>query len=232
VKRRDLVIAGFCLSAGAVAFALTPHRRETLLGALRLADIAPLRVGAWSSEDVTDLVAPAQPGSLAARLYRDVLQRTYQRTSDQTQVMMLLAHGDTQSNQLQLHRPEACYPAFGFDLHDDLAFALPLMASASLPARRLVADAPGRRENIVYWTRLGEYLPTDDSEQSADRLRTAMSGVISDGLLARFSIVSDDTSRAMAQLCAFIPEFIRAVDSAHRSVFVGTARARTLASLP
>ena len=143
--------------------------------------------------------------------------------------MVLLAHGDTQSNELQLHRPEVCYPAFGFEISSSHKYPLGLGANAQLPVRSLVADAPGRRETIVYWTRLGEFLPTSENEQRLDRARTALSGVVSDGLLARFSLVGDDAVGAALAIERFISSFLRAVGSSHRAAFVGTSLAQTMA---
>ena len=59
-------------------------------------------------------VAPETPDSLAARLYGETVGRIYRQQSTGDQVIMLMAHGDVESNELQLHRPEVCYPAFGF----------------------------------------------------------------------------------------------------------------------
>jgi EpsI family protein len=145
--------------------------------------------------------------------------------------MVLLAHGDTQSNSLQLHRPEVCYPAFGFEISGVSREFLRLAPGASLPSTRLVADAPGRRENIVYWTRLGDFLPTTGAEQRLDRIRTVVGGYIADGLLARFSVVADDSASAFATAAAFVSRFVRAVAPAHRPALIGSRLAAAIANL-
>ena len=144
--------------------------------------------------------------------------------------MMLLAYGKTQSNDLQLHRPEVCYPAFGFQLSGDGLVKLSVSDGVMIPARRLVADAPGRRESILYWSRLGEYLPTSDNEQHMDRLKAAMHGYVADGLLVRFSAVGQDAAASLAGMEAFIPAFVRAVSPGNRRVFIGTRYASALAA--
>ena len=230
MSRRGFLVGSLCLAAAGVAYALSPRIHVSLLGSLKLADLTPGAVGVWVSEDVNDLAALARPGTLMTQLYEDVVQRVYRREGDQTEIMVLLAHGDTQTSDLQLHRPEECYPAFGFTLASDAVFELPLAAHAALPARHLVAEAPGRRETIVYWARLGEFFPADASQQRDDRLRTAMAGIVADGLLARFSIVSDQPASALGQLRSFIPDFVRSVAPAHRAVFIGSNLAAELAS--
>ncbi len=168
-----------------------------------------------------DLVAPREEGSLLARLYEDTIGRIYTEASSGTQILMFAAHGDTQSDLLQLHRPEVCYPAFGYALSQNVPAAIALPGGAILPGRKLVADAPGRRESILYWSRLGQYLPVSGGEQRLDRLKTAMNGEVADGLLARFSTAGADTVAGLASVVAFIPQLLLAVAPQHRAGLIG-----------
>jgi EpsI family protein len=221
-SRRDLLLAAACVATAGAAAALTPRRRVSLMGASHLEAIAPIRVGRWSGRDVTDLVAPKTEDSLESRLYNQTLERIYEDGSG-AQIMVLLAHGDTPNNELQLHRPETCYPAFGFQILSAAVRPLPLAPRAPLPVRELVASAPGRQENIVYWTRLGEYLPTSEGQQRADRVKIALHGEIADGLLARFSLVSTETDPSFAMLREFIAAFVTGVARPRRPALVGTS---------
>jgi EpsI family protein len=230
IGRRDLLIAGACVAAAGTAFGLRPRRRVSLQGAAKLDDIMPRRVGDWDSRDVSDLIAPQSSDSLMAKLYSETVGRVYTQRSTEAEIMMLLAHGDTQSNDLQLHRPEVCYPAFGFAISDSSAIDLPLGAGVGLPARQLVATAPGRKENIVYWSRLGEYMPIDGAQQRLDRLKTSMDGFVADGLLARFSMLGLDSAQSFATLVGFIRALVHAVPAAQRVALVGTPRAAKLAA--
>jgi EpsI family protein len=190
-----------------------------------LDQMSPTAFGDWSGRDVSNLVAPKTPGDLASRLYDQTVERVYEHRVSGAQIMMLLAHGDTQSNDLQLHRPEVCYPAFGFEIRANRRTAIPLGGGAQLPTTALVASAPGRLENIVYWTRLGEFLPTTESEQRIDRVKTALHGVVADGLLARFSLLGEDQDQATGTISSFIQAFIGSVVPANRAAFVGSALA-------
>jgi EpsI family protein len=215
IGRRDLIIGGACLVGAGAAYALTPRRHVSLLERGRtVEDIVPR--------------APKIEGSLASRLYGETVGRVYRNGDTGEELMMLLAHGDTQSEDLQLHRPEICYPAFGFAISQSAVTDVALAPSVTLPSRRLVAEAPDRRETIVYWSRLGEYLPLDRRQQQLDRLRTAMRGDIADGLLARFSMLGADSAAAVGVLERFIPVLVRAVAPDHRSVLIGTQRAAAL----
>jgi EpsI family protein len=230
IARRDLLIAAACVAAPAVAYGLRPRRHVSLQGPAKLEQIVPRRFGDWTSRDVSDLIAPKTEGSLMAKLYGEAVGRVYVHAPTQAEVMMLLAHGDTQSNELQLHRPEVCYPAFGFAITHSVPIELPLASGVALPARRLVAVAPERQENIVYWARLGEALPVNGAQQRFDRLKSAMSGYVYDGLLARFSMLGSDSSAAFAVVESFIAHLVQAVPSNQRVGLIGTQRAGQLAA--
>lgn len=229
IARRDLLISAVCLAGAGSAYALTPKRHVSLLGRAKLADIVPRAFGPWTARDVSDLVSARTEGSLAAQLYDDMVERTYTSAKTGQQVMALLAHGDTQSNELQVHRPEICYPAFGLEISDDKAIQLPLAPSVFLPARTLVASGPDRRENILYWARLGEFLPLDRDQQRLDRYRTAFKGEIADGLLVRFSIFGDQPEPNHLLLEDFARDLLRATPARLRAPLVGTQIADKLA---
>lgn len=217
------------LGAGA-ALALTPRRKVSLLTpGSKLSDILPRKLGNWGSRDVSDLYAPETPDSLIARLYGETVGRLFIEQDSGAQIMMLMAHGDSQSNELQLHRPEVCYPAFGLALVESQPVQLTIRAIA-LPARRLVAQSTQQKQAVIYWTRLGEYFPVDVTEQRLERLETAMHQIIPDGLLARFSIAGPDTDLAFESMQAFISGMIMQVAPEQRRVLIGTARAQILAA--
>src|SRR5690606_19841698 len=137
-------------------------------------------------------------------------------------VMMPVAYGDTQSDLLQLHRPERCDPALGFSLVSTKAAAVPLPGGFALPVRREVATTPARQEDIVCWSPMGELPPRSGGEQRKVRLRTAMAGYIPDGALIRFSVIGSDESDAFALMNRFILELLQAIPATKRKALIGT----------
>jgi EpsI family protein len=230
IARRDLLIGAACVAGAAIAYELKPRRKVSLQGAAKLEQFVPRRVGNWVSRDVSDLVAPTTPDSLMAKLYGETVGRVYTHDTTHAEIMMLLAHGDTQSNDLQLHRPEVCYPAFGYAISGSQPIQLRLAGGVNLPARRLVASAPERQENIIYWSRLGEHFPVNGEQQRLDRLSTAMHGFVADGLLARFSTLGADPELAFNTTAGFISDLVRAVPSDKRVSLIGTPRASEMAA--
>jgi EpsI family protein len=227
-SRRSLLIGGACLAAAGAAYALTPRRRYSLVGDATLSSLVPMSFGPWSGRDVSDLVAPPAEGSLEARLYQETVERIYRHETTGAEVMMLLAHGGAQTNDLQLHRPEVCYPAFGFRLSASGPFEVPLTQRLAVPSRHLIAQAGDRREAILYWTRLGEYLPVDGAEQRVDRVRLAMQGLVADGVLSRFSIIGQDAETNTGVLSGFASGLLRASSHAGRRALIGSALANAL----
>ena len=228
-SRRDILIGCACLAGAGTAYALVPRRKVSLLGPVTVASIVPRSFGDWVSRDVTDLVAPKEEDSLASRIYGETVGRVYSRPAGGAQIMMLLAHGDTQSDDLQLHRPEVCYPAFGYAISQNREVDIPLAAGAAVQGRSLVATAPESQETILYWSRLGEYFPTSRGQQHFDRTRTAMQGIVADGILARFSVEGGRPADAYEAMQPFVSQLIRSMKPTHRAALVGTVLANKMA---
>ena len=226
--RRNVLIGGMCLAGAGASYAMTPRRRVSLIGQARLSSLAPSRFGSWTSRDVSDLVAPATDGSLMSKLYAQTVERIYSKNGSEPEVMMLLAEGNAQTNDLQLHRPEVCYQAFGFHLLVNHPTQLKIDGHSAIPGRQIVAQAQDRQENILYWTRMGEYLPDSGTQQRLDRVKLALHGDIADGLLARFSAVGQDSANAFNTLRGFIPAFLKAVPPNSRAALIGTRGAHSL----
>jgi EpsI family protein len=228
INRRDLIIGAGCLAAAASAEAMRPRQRMSLLGKAKLEDVVPKEFGPWRFRDAEGLVTPTSENSLAAKLYSQSVGRFYVGPED-TIVMMLIAYGDTQSDTLQLHRPEVCYPAFGFAVTENVPASYDMGGGARVPGRNLTATSPGRDERISYWTRIGEYLPVSNGEQREMKLRTAFQGIIPDGVLVRISNVIGDRDDAFAFNDLFARDLIRALPPAIRPALVTTGVAERMA---
>lgn len=228
IDRRDMLIAGTCAAALGAAEWLRPRRRLILL-TQPLKDIIPSRFGEWQIAEGGDVVTPRTPGSLASRLYNDSLGRVYRNESSGRSVMMLIAHGASQDDQLQLHRPESCYPAIGFAVSNRRLTAVPVNRQTQIPAVSLTATAGDRVEDILYWARLGDALPRGAGEQRDVRLSQAMAGYIADGVLVRASWLRDGSTTDIAGLAGFFAEMLEAMPAAARPGLIGTTLAHGIA---
>ena len=232
INRRDLLIAGACVGALATAEALRPRTKLQLLANAKLDDLVPVRFGDWSAEDGGEFVVPQTPGSLADKLYNDTITRRYRHSDGGAPVMLLIAYGAAQNDLLQLHRPESCYPAVGFAITHRAFEALRIAPNAVLPAVALTARSGARIEDIVYWTRLGEYLPRTAGEQRRDRLATAMAGLIGDGALIRASVIRERETPDFARVDAFLKDMLIAIEPQKRRALIGSALGSALTTTP
>ncbi|MBL8770974.1 MAG: EpsI family protein [Phenylobacterium sp.] len=220
-RRRDLLIAGLGVGALAAAEGLRPRRRLVLLKSnAKIEDVLPQSFGAWQAHPSSGLVGPEMAGRLAKTLYSETVQRTYDDKVTGATVMLLAAYGDTQSDLLQLHRPESCYPAVGFTVTltqpDNVR-----VGQGVLPARRVIAQTSERTENILYWTRLGERIPQSGGQQRDARLQNAMEGYVADGILVRCSVVGEP-EESFKVLRRFVPEMLAASRKDGRPALIGT----------
>lgn len=218
------------LLAAAGAAALTPRHHVELLHGRKLDTIIPMAFGEWSTTPSSAFVLPKTPGSLADRLYSDTVSRLYV-APNKLPMMMVLAYGNLQSDLLQLHRPETCYAAVGFQISHSTRAAIPFAPNVAIPLRELTASTDNRVEPIAYWTRIGDFLPTDKREQRTMRLREQIAGIIPDGILVRLSTVAEPTPETFAQLTAFGRALVLGVKPDNRAILIGPTLAGDLSRL-
>ncbi|MFM6854055.1 MAG: exosortase C-terminal domain/associated protein EpsI, partial [Sphingopyxis sp.] len=234
IDRRDALIGlGGLLAIGGAEW-LRPRHRIDLVGAQTLGSALPESFGPWAIDPGIGVLQPPNKGSLADRLYRELLSRAYrnQQQADRSPVMLLATHGASQSDALQLHRPEICYPAVGFAVHQQRHFDVPLAPGIAIPAVALTAQLGDRVEDIVYWTRIGEDFPQSGAARRSDRLRAALRGDIGDGVLVRLSAIRAEGLASPAQhmlLAQFAAALMVATPAGRRRAFIGTTRAARLA---
>src|SRR3546814_9043666 len=106
-----------------------------------------------------------------------IVSRVY-AGSGRDAVMMVIAYGDSQSDTLQLHRPEVCYEAAGFKITRSEPVAFDVGLRAPLTGRYVVAEAAYRKEAIPYWTRIADALPVSRLDQQMSKLEAALDGVV------------------------------------------------------
>lgn len=227
IDRRDLLIGGLCAAGLAGAEYFRPRKMLSLFAGDDLGAIIPHQFGDWKSIEGGNIIVPKTPGSLADRLYSDTVQRTYRNVKTGEGVMLLIAYGRSQSDLLQLHRPESCYPAIGLGIKKRQFTDISIDSSGrTIPAVALTAGNVTRTEDIVYWTRLGNYLPRTAGEQREDRLKTAMAGYIGDGALVRVSTLRKaDDSEAYLMLSNFLKQLVSTMPAANQPALIGNPKA-------
>src|SRR3546814_1541704 len=88
-----------------IATAVVPRDVMASHRKVDLAKAIPKSIGPWEQVEAVANVLPRDEDSLSAQLYSQLVSRVYAAPGRDT-VMMVIAYGDSQSDTLQLHRPE------------------------------------------------------------------------------------------------------------------------------
>jgi len=166
------------------------------------------------------IVNPQQTAELT-KLYSQTLSRSYINTEG-AMVMLSVAYGVDQSRDLQIHRPEVCYSAQGFQLLSTEKSTVEV-ANKSIPAMHIVAKLGQRNEPITYWVRIGEKIVRGNLEQGFARLGYGLSGKVADGLLFRISSIDDVPTRSFELQSNFVRELAAAVSVDQRRYIFGSS---------
>lgn len=219
--RRDVLMGGALALGAGGAMALAPRQRLVLMPAGRkLEDMVPRRMGEFVYEPTPGIVLPRDENSLSAKLYGEVLSRVY-FSPRLPPVIVVMAYGPVQNDLLQLHRPEVCYSAVGFEISATSVDHVALAPDASLPVRELVARSDSRIETITYWTRIGDDLPTNGTEQRLVKLKQQWDGYIADGILVRLSCAVPPSPEVRGELADFARLILHSVNPADRPALIG-----------
>lgn len=225
--RRGLVIGGLMGAAALAAYALTPTR--LVASPSPLASIVPSRFGPWqempSAVRQTDLFVRRDTGPDMNNPYDDVLMRSYANTHGET-VMLALAYGRRQTQEVKIHRPELCYIAQGYRITSDTQAAVGGVPGLPvIPGHRLLAEAPGRTEAVSYWIRIGDMFSQDAWQTRSYLFREGLfDRRVPDGILVRASqFVSDPVQlEATYQVQErFLLELVQAMAPTGRRMLVG-----------
>jgi EpsI family protein len=202
-----------------LAYAASALNRPRPLVAGGLGPVIPEAAGQWRSIGTAGLVLPPE-GELSRSTYDEVLTRVYARDGAPP-IMLVMAYGGNQSGNMQLHRPEACYPAAGFVLGEPRNVTIQAAPQFAIGARAIEAVAPSRTEQILYWTRIGTSFPLTPSGQRWSVIRDNLRGTVPDGVLVRVSAIMPDAEEAVPLLTGFIRSLIAAAPAEGRRLMIG-----------
>ncbi len=219
LDRRLLLIGGGLLLTAGGAAAMTPRRFERQLGRQKVDELLPSAFGPWRERPRGDVIVPedSQPTSV----YDQVAIRTFMQEGA-PDIALLIAYGSAQSGLMKVHRPEVCYASAGFKIlgaHDaDVA----LTPRAHVPARAFEGVRDARREQVLYWTRVGEGFPTSMNGERWASFRAGLRGVIPDGVLVRFSTIADDPQAGERLLAGAARDLVASASVPARRLLTGS----------
>lgn len=220
--RRDFIVGGAMIATAALSGALSLRARATARSRQvpPLDSLLPDRVGSWQRSSADGVLIP-QADVAGSSPYDDLATRYYTSASAPA-VMLLVAYGGMQTGDVQLHRPEVCYPAAGYRISHGHDVALGLAPELVVAARTLTARTPDTTERILYWSRVGHAFPTSSASQRLEVFRQSLTGPVPDGCLVRMSTVVDEDD-ALPVLRDFARELVATPSAELRRLLVGRA---------
>lgn len=214
-RRKFLLGLLFCTAAGIAAWRI-PSRRVDYLGREKLDDLIPKSIGKWNFVAASGLVVPPED-QLAKAIYSQLLTRVY--SDGERSIMLLIAQSGSQTGFLQIHRPEICYTAGGYQISAITTHSI-RFGSKVIPANSMDASAGGPAEHVIYWTRVGNTVPMNWTEQKLAVAEQNLEGIIPDAILVRVSTVSDDGVAARASIDEFVRTMLGVIPPSRRSVLI------------
>jgi EpsI family protein len=209
------------LLAACAAALLTPTQKMAdVESRIELERLIPLGFGDWKIDTslVPVKVDPALQASLN-KIYNQTLSRTYINSQGQ-RIMLSIAYGGDQRSDMQVHRPEVCYPAQGFQVLSNEPGVLNTRYGA-VPVRRLETRAVQRWEPVTYWMTIGDKAVVGLVQRKLAALAYGLNGTIPDGLLFRISSIDRDSSKAFAAQSAFVSQLLESLDELSRRRLAG-----------
>ena len=217
LSRRKFALGLVFMSAAGVAAARQPTQNIDYLGKHKLEEVLPEKIGQWKFITSSGLVVPPED-QMSRALYSQLLTRVYS-DGENAPIMLLVAQSASQTGILQIHRPEICYTAGGYRLSaiEPHAIALP---TGPLQTISLSANADGATEQIVYWTRIGDHLPTSWREQRIAVAMDNLRGRIPDAVMVRVSTYGNDKVAARASIDRFVRAMMNSIPPSMQRVFI------------
>jgi EpsI family protein len=220
----SVVLGASMALTSALTGALTPKERvATKADQFKLDAMIPTSFDGWTlDENVIPLKPNPEQEAMLEHIYDQTLARTY-IDKDGNRVMLSIAYGGDQSKSLQLHLPEVCYVAQGFQMLKEKPDAL-ATRYGSLPVKRLVARQERRNEPITYWITIGDKAVMSGIEQKLQRLAYGLSGKIPDGMLVRVSTIQANEDDAYRVQDRFVTDMLEVMAPKDRERLLGALK--------
>jgi exosortase B len=221
-KVRYLTLTLTLLAGIGLAFALTPTVKMAEIGTkVELESMIPKQFGEWTvDEKVAPLRTDPATAALLDQLYNQILSRTYVDRLGR-RVMLLIAYGGDQSESMQVHKPEVCYPSLGFRLYNENAGSLDT-GLGRIPVRRMVAVQGQRIEPVTYWMTIGDKIAEGGGGAwKLEQIKYGLTGKIPDGLLFRLSSITSNDKAAFEAQQTFTQDLIKALPAKDCARFIG-----------
>ena len=190
---------------------------------LTLSEVVPEKFGEWQ-EDKAQVAAVVNPETQQAinKIYAQTLSRTYVN-KDGKHIMLSIAYGNSQSDDLAVHFPEGCYGGQGFAV-GPTTFHQMSTPAGDFSVAHMLASTTNRIEPVTYWIMVGERAVDTSWALKKARLAYALKRTIPDATLIRVSNITADIDDGYQLQQEFIRAMLVAMPPAYRTHFANNTR--------
>jgi len=223
------ILAALMCGAAIAAAAARPTDKLLLI---YLDESVPDAFGDWIEVKESGPVVTPEIPEVLKKIYDEWLSRTYVNRNG-NRIMLSMAWGDDQRGERQVHRPEICYPAQGFEVGTLSDETLPTRFG-DISVQRLTTSMGSRHEPVTYWVAMAGSVVRNAYDKRVVQLRLLRTGHIPDGLLFRVSSIDPDANHAFKLHQQFVADMMAALppDVRQRVSGLKPAGASSAASSP
>lgn len=223
------ILAATMVVSPGIAWRLSP-RVMTTQTQQGFAHVVPQEFGDWkeTSSSIVQVDPDVQRDGKRSTNdpYDDVLMRAYTNSKGEV-VLLTLAYGRYQRQEVKIHRPELCYLAQGFQLVARAKAVMPLQSGVGKPVNgeRMLVQSADRVEVVSFWLRVGSEFSDSSWNTRVHILKEGLRGRVPDGILVRASQIVPSAEQATPARYAvqeqFLKELLHAVPLPARDQLVG-----------
>ncbi len=219
--RTAIFMAALMVAASVSAVALRPTEMLADVGPkVDLEAMVPKQFGEWRLDNtVVPLLPSPDVQAQLDKLYNQTLARTYVNARGQ-RIMLSVAYGGDQSDAMQVHLPEVCYAAQGFQVKKSAEARMDFNGTL-IPIRQVIATLGNRVEPITYWITVGDQVVNNGIRRKLAQLKFGMAGSVPDGMLVRASSIGRDADLAYEAQKTFLHEMLQAMTPQARERLAG-----------
>ena len=225
IPMKNMLVGLALLVAAVAAVMLKPAQLVADHGPkIDLETLIPKQFEGWHlDESLVPLQASPDQEAALKNIYSQILTRTYISSRGQ-RIMLSVVYGDGIDRQLDVHRPEYCYAAQGFQVSQYTDQVIQTLFG-SLSVRRLVASQGQRIEPISYWIKIGDKALSSTFERKLQKIKQVFTGRVGSGMLVRVSSIDNDQGLAYKEQETFINALLQAMPEAQRKQLIGNQQA-------
>lgn len=165
-----------------------------------------------------DIIDPEMQASLD-KIYSQTVTRTYFNTHGGN-IMLSIAYGPNQSDELQVHKPEFCYPAQGFIVKNNEKKVVKTKYG-EIQTTRLDTFQGNRKEFVTYWVLVGNKLVKSGLHRKMIQFEYGFNGIIPDGMLFRISSIGTNREKQYDFQIQFINDLLSSISPKNRILLIG-----------